>query len=167
MSQTSVNSRVGDTEEDSRVPFGLKVAKYSINGGKTSQRTQGSVAATASFLRNTTVVLDGPPLLAGDIILNVVTDCLEVFGDSDGGNDTTLNIRFNDGSTQTDIVAAASVGGAPFSSVSRVLSVQDFATAGDWLKLTLTTRVEVVVSNDVDLDDGIMDIYVMYISPRG
>jgi len=167
MSQTSVTSRVGATEEDSRVPFGLKVAKYTINAGKTSQRTVGSVAATAGFLSDTTVILDGPPLLPGDIILNVVTDCIEVFGDSDGGDNTTLNIRFNDGATQTDIVAAASIGGAPYSSVSRVLSVQDFATAGHWLKLTLTTRVEVVVEDAVDLDDGIMDIYVMYVSPRG
>lgn len=167
MSQTSTNSRAAATEEDSRVPMTIKVAKYTINGGKTSQRTVGSVAATAAFLRNTTVILDGPPLLAGDIILNVVTDCIEVFGDSDGGDNTTLQIRFNDGSTQTDIQAAASIGGAPFSSVNQFLEVQDFATAGDWLKLTLTTRVEVVVEDAVDLDAGIMDIYVMYISPRG
>ncbi len=144
----------------------VKVAKYTINAGLTRSdlSTPGTNATLVDFLANTTVVLAGPRLRPGDLILNVLTDCLEVFGDADGGDNTTLNIRFNDGSTQTDIVAATSIGGAPFSSVSRVLAIQDWATAGDWLKLTLNTRVEVVVSNDQNIDDGLMDIYVFYVS---
>ena len=145
---------------DVRVPRPLKVARYTVNAGKT-------VNGASAFPKGTTIILDGPPLLAGDLIVNVLTDCTKVFGDADGGNNTTLNIRFNDGSTQTDIVAATSIGGAPFSTVSTVLSVQDFATEGDWLKLTLTTRVEAVVEDAVDLDDGICDVYVMYLSPKG
>ncbi len=158
MSQSSVDSSVG--EVDVRVPHPLKVAKYTINAGKT-------VNGAPVFKSGTTVILDGPPLLAGDLILNVVTDCTEAFGDADGGDDTTLAIRFNDGSSQTNIVAATSIGGAPYSSVSTVLAVQDFATEGDWLKLTLTTRVEAVIQDAVDLDDGLLDVYVMYVSPRG
>lgn len=143
----------------------LKVAKYTINAGATKgDPAPGSTAALLKFLANTTVTLDGPKLRPGDLILNVLTDCLEAFGDADSGNDTQLTIRFNDGSTQTNIVAATTIGGAPFSSVSQVLSVQDFATAGDWLKLTLNTRVEVVVSNDQNIDDGLMDIYVLFVS---
>ena len=158
MSQTSIEGR--EAEANSLAPMGLKVAKYTINAGKTRNGDN-------LFLADTTVILDGPPLIAGDLILNVLTDCEEVFGDADAGDDTTLNIRFNDGSTQTNIVAATSIGGAPFSTVSRVLSIQDFATAGDWLKLTLSTRVEVVVSNDQNIDDGLLHVYVCYISPKG
>lgn len=148
-----------------RLPIGFRVARYTLNAGATRRDpAPGSDAALLRFIANTTVVLSGPDLRPGDLILNVVTDCLEVFGDADSGDDTTLNIRFNDGTTQTDIVAAASIGGAPFSSVSRVQAIQDWATAGDWLKLTLNTRVEVVVSNDQNIDDGLMDIYVFYVS---
>jgi len=158
VSQTSTEGR--EVRDVASVPMGLKVAKYTINGGKTRNGDN-------LFLSDTTVILDGPPLIAGDLILNVVTDCEEVFGDADSGDNTTLNIRFNDGSTQTDIVAATSIGGAPYSTVSRVLSIQDFATAGDWLKLTLPTRVEVVVGNDQNIDDGLMHVYVFYVSPKG
>ena len=135
----------------------LKVAKYTLNAGKL-------VGGNNIYIANTTLTLPGPPLDEGDLILNVLTDCVEVFGDADGGDNTTLQIRFNDGTTQTDIVAATSIGGAPFSSVSRVLSIQDFATAGDWLKLTLPTRIEVLVSNDQNIDDGLLDLYVLYVS---
>ena len=154
MSQTSVTGR-----EAAAVPgLGVvRVAKYTLNAGKL-------VGGNNIYIANTTVTLPGPPLDEGDLILNVLTDCVEVFGDADGGDNTTLQIRFNDGSTQTDIVAASSIGGAPFSSVSRVLSVQDFATAGDWLKLTASTRVEVLISNDQNIDDGLLDIYVLYVS---
>lgn len=143
----------------------IKVARYTINAGATKgDPAPGSTTALLAFLANTTVVLNGPSLRPGDLIMNVVTDCLEAFGDADGGDNTTLQIRFNDGTTQTDIVAAASIGGAPFSTVSRVQSIQDWATAGDWLKLTLETRIEVLVSNDQNIDDGLMDIYVFYVS---
>jgi len=135
----------------------VKVAKYTINAGKL-------VNGNNLFLADTTVTLDGPPLRPGDLIMQVITDCLEVFGDADSGDNTTLQIRFNDGSTQTNIQGATSIGGAPFSTVSRVLMVQDWATAGDWLKLTLNTRIEVLVSNDQNIDDGLMDIYVFYVS---
>jgi hypothetical protein len=135
----------------------VKVARYTINAGLTR-------GGSLSFLANTTVQLNGPPLRPGDLILNVLTDCLEVFGDADSGDNTTLQIRFNDGSTQTNIQAATSIGGAPFSTVSRVLMIQDWATVGDWLKLTLNTWIEVLVSNDQNIDDGLMDIYVFYIS---
>lgn len=158
MSQTSTEGR--EARDVTTAPMCLKVAKYTINGGKTRN-------GDSLFLANTTVALDGPALFAGDLILNVVTDCEEVFGDADGNDDTTLNIRFSDGSTDTDIVAATTIGGVPFSTVSRVLSVQDFATEGDWLKLTLPTRVEVVVGNDQNIDDGLMHIYVLYVSPKG
>ena len=158
MSQSSVDSSVG--EVDIRVPRSVKVAKYTLNGGKTVNGLQ-------VFASGATIILDGPPLLAGDLILNVVTDTIELFGDADGGNDTQLTIRFNDGTTQTDIQAAGSIGSAPFSTVRNDLMVQDFATEGDWLKLTLTTRVEVVVQAAVDITAGIMDVYVMYVSPRG
>ncbi len=158
MSQTSTEGR--EARDVAIAPMCLKVAKYTINAGKTRNGDN-------LFLADTTVTLDGPPLIAGDLILNVVTDCEEIFGDADSGDNTTLNIRFNDGSTQTNIVGATTIGGAPFSSVSRVLSIQDFATAGDWLKLTLPTRVEVVVSNDQNIDDGLMHVYVCYVSPKG
>ncbi len=169
-------SELGTTGREERLPQAsvaqawalgtIKVARYTINAGRTRSdlSTPGTDATLLEFLANTTVVLDGPKLRPGDLILNVLTDCLEVFGDADSGDNTTLNIRFNDGSTQTNIVAAASIGGAPFSTVSRVLAIQDFATGGDWLKLTLNTRVEVVVSNDQNIDDGLMDIYVFYVS---
>lgn len=158
MSQTSTEGR--EARDVAPAPMCLKVAKYTINGGKTRN-------GNSLFLADTTVALDGPPLTAGDLILHVVTDCEEIFGDANSGDDTTLNIRFNDGSTQTDIVAAASVNGVPFSSVSRVQAVQTFATVGSWLKLTLPTRVEVVVGNDQNIDDGLMHIYVLYVSPKG
>ncbi len=93
-----------------------------------------------------------------------MTDTEEAFSDADGGDDTTLQIRFNDGTTQTDIQAAASIGGNPFDSVRQDLMVQDLATEGDWLKLTLPTRVEVVVQDAVDIDSGLMHIYVLYVS---
>ncbi len=140
----------------------VKVAKYSINGGAIDSKVDGTTVAR--FLRNTTVKLAGPALGAGDLVLNVVTDVTEAFSDSDGGDDTTLQVRFNDGTTQTDIEAASSIGGAPWSSVSQNLMVQDIATEGDWLKLTLPTWVEVLVQNAVDIDAGLMDIYVMYVS---
>ena len=135
----------------------VKVAKYTLNAGKLA-------GGNNIYIANTTVTLPGPPLGEGDLILNVLTDCVEVFGDADGGDNTTIQIRFNDGSTQTDIVAASSIGGAPFSTVSRVLSVQDFATAGDWLKLTLPTRIEALISNDQNIDDGLLDLYVFFVS---
>jgi hypothetical protein len=158
VSQTSTEGRAG--AHVAPTPSFLKVAKYTINGGKTIQ-------GNPVFASNTTVILDGPPLLSGDLILQVVTDCREAFSDADDGDDTTLNIRFNDGSTQTDIQAAASIGGNPFDAVRQDLMVQDLATEGDWLKLTLTTRVEVVVQDAQDIDSGLMDIYVLYVSPVG
>ena len=158
MSQTSVEGR--ESRDVEPQPLSLKVAKYTINGGKT-------VGGNGLFLRGTTVILDGPHLLDGDLILQVVTDCEEIFSDSDGGDDTTLQIRFNDGSTQTNILAATSIGANPFDAVRTDLMVQDFATEGDWLKLTLTTRVEVLVEDAVDIDAGLLHIYVLYVSPRG
>ncbi len=134
----------------------LKVARYVINGGATRQ-------GNPKFVANTTVRLKGPPLPAGALILQAQTDCEEAFGDADGGDNTTLNIRFNDGTTQTDIQAAASIGGAPFSTVSVRLMVQDMATEGDWLKLTLPTWVEVVVGNDQNINDGLMFVYALYV----
>ncbi len=142
----------------------VKVAKYTINAGK--RITRGGQQHPI-FRRGSTNTLDGPNLENGDLVLNVVTDTTELFADADAGNNTTIQIRFNDGTTQTDIQAAASIGGAPFSTVRQDLQVQDFATEGDWLKLTLPTRIEVIVSADVDITAGIMDIYVMYVSLRG
>ena len=156
ISQQEESKPASSPASESRAIPVLRVARYTINAGRTDQ-------GNGKFLSNTTVRLEGPPLQAGDIILQVVTDCEEAFGDADGGDNTTLNIRFNDGSTQTDIQAAASIGGAPFSTVSRRLMVQDMATEGDWLKLTLPTWVEVIVGNDQDLDDGLMHVYVLYI----
>ena len=161
MSQSPVNRQEeskpsSSPASESRAVPTQGVARYTINGGRTNQ---GNV----TFLANTTVRLEGPPLPAGAIILQVITDCEEAFGDADGGDDTTLNIRFNDDSTQTDIQAASSIGGAPFSTVSLRLMVQDMATEGDWLKLTLPTWVEVVVGNDQNIDDGLMHVYVQYV----
>ncbi len=150
---TGASSPVGESRD---VPF-LRVARFILNGGRAEQGNQ-------IFRSNTTVRLDGPPLKAGDLILQVIADCKEAFGDADGGDNTTLNIRFNDGSTQTNIQAATSIGGAPFSTVSRTLMAQDMATEGNWLKLTLPTWVEAVVGNDQNIDDGLMYVYVLFIS---
>lgn len=134
----------------------LKVARYIINGGATRQ-------GNPKFVANTTLRLDGPPLSPGDLILQVVTDCLEAFSDADDGDDTTIQIRFNDGSTQTDIQTAASIGGNPFDGVRQDLMVQDLATEGDWLRLTLPTWVEVLIGNDENIDAGLMYVYVLYV----
>lgn len=135
----------------------LKMAAYTINGGQT-------INGRPVFASNTTVILKGPTLQPGDLILQVVTDTEEAFSDADGGDNTQLTIRFNDGTTQTDIQAAASIGGNPFDGVRQDLMVQDLATEGDWLKLTLPTRVEVVVQDAVDIDSGLMHVYVLYVS---
>ena len=142
----------------------VMVAKYTVNAGK--RVTRGGVQLPA-FQRGSTTTLDGPNLENGDLVLNVVTDTTEAFADANAGNDTTLQIRFNDGSTQTNIQAAASIGGTPFSTVRQDLMVQDWATEADWLKLTLPTRVEAIVSSDVDLTAGICDVYVFFVRLRG
>ena len=161
MSQSSVGPENPSLEPGLSV---VKVAKYTINAGKriTRSGTQHPV-----FRRGSTNALDGPNLENGDLILNVVTDTTEAFADADAGNNTTIQVRFNDGTTQTDIQAAASIGGAPFSTVRSYQQVQDWATEGDWIKLTLPTRVEVVVSSDVDITAGICDIYVFFVSVGG
>jgi len=134
----------------------LKVARFVFNGGATRQ-------GNPFYEANTTYDLPGPTLDEGDLILQVVTDCVEAFSDADGGDDTTVQIRFNDGTTQTDIQAAASIGGNPFNGVRQDLMVQDLATEGDWLRLTLPTRVEVLIGNDEDIDSGLMYIYVLFV----
>ncbi len=160
MSQGSVGP------EDSPTPglSNVLVAKYTINAGK---RVTVGGASLPVFQRGSTNTLVGPNLENGDLILNVVTDVTEAFADADAGNNTTIQVRFNDGSTQTDIEAASSIGGAPWSTVSQNQMVQDWATEGDWLKLTLPTRVEAIVSSDVDITAGIMDVYVFFIRLRG
>ncbi len=160
MSQGSVGPEDSPTKGLSVV----RVAKYTINAGK---RISRSGASFPVFQRGSTNALDGPNLENGDLILNVVTDTTELFADADAGNDTTLQILFNDGTTSTDIQAAASIGGAPFSTVRQDQQVQDWATEGDWLKLTLPTRLQAIVSSDVDITAGLMDIYVFFVRLRG
>ena len=136
----------------------VRLARYVLNPGR---REQGNPI----FTTGATIVLKGPPLLPGDVVLQVFTKTVEAFADADGGNDTTLQIRFNDGSTQTDIQAAGSIGAAPFSTVRRDLMVQDFATEGDWISITLPTRVEVLVEAAAqNITAGLMYIYVLYAS---
>ena len=137
----------------------VRLARYILNPGR---REQGNPI----FPTGATVVLKGPPLLPGDVVLQVITDTVEAFTDADSGNDTTLQIRFNDGTTQTDIQAAgSSIGAAPFSKVRRDLMIQDFATEGDWRRITLSTRVEVLVQAAAqNITAGLMYIYVLYAS---
>ncbi len=161
MSTTSVGPYPAKQEQGASF---VKVAKYTINAGKRITRNE---VQNPIFRRGSTNTLEGPSLENGDLVLNVVTDTTEAFADADAGNNTTIQVRFNDGTTQTDIEAASSIGGAPWSTVRSDLMVQDFATEGDWLKLTLPTRIEAIVSADVDITAGIMDIYVMYVSLRG
>ncbi len=134
----------------------LKVARYVLNGGATRQ-------GNPLYEANNTYTLDGPTLDDGDLILQVVTDCVEAFSDADDQDNTTIQLRFNDGSTQTDIQAATSIGGNPFNEVRQDLMVQNLATEGNWLRLTLPTRVEVLIGNDEDIDSGLMYIYVLFV----